>query len=155
MENLTSYLGSVWMRPSLEVDDTIGVSRARFCVFFHWPFLSRWSRQAGVFTQLHIRVFWGQAGCEANMLPDQASTAAPGAGNRFAFNSYLLLITETKIQGWRGGSQLLQQRYHVWLLHMLHNAYSSRADTIRYWLYKSTGNRTQLERIQLNKVYSD
>lgn len=33
------------------------------------------------------------------MLPDQASTAAPGAGNRIAFNSYLLLITETKIQG--------------------------------------------------------
>lgn len=102
VENLTSYLGSVWMRPSLEVDDTIGVSRARFCVFFHWPFLGRWSRQAGVFTQLHIRVFGGQAGCEANMLPDQAPTAAPGEGTRIHFNSYLpLIITATKKQACR------------------------------------------------------
>lgn len=102
VENLTSYLGSVWMRPSLEVDDTIGVSRARFRVFFHWPFLGRWSRQAGVFTQLHIRVFGGQAGCEANMLPDQAPTAAPAEGTRIHFNSYLLLITTaTKKQACR------------------------------------------------------
>lgn len=73
-----TYLGSVWVRPSLEVDDTIGISWTCFCVFFHRPLL--WIRQAGIFTQLHIRVLCGQAGCEAGMLPNQPSTAAPGGG---------------------------------------------------------------------------
>lgn len=65
------------MRPPLEVDDTIGVTRARFCVFLHRPLLGRRRRQAGVLTQLHVRVLGGQAGSEANMLPDQPPAAAP------------------------------------------------------------------------------
>lgn len=65
------------MRPSLEVDDTIGVAGARFCVLLHRPLLDRRRRQAGVLTQLHVRVLGGQAGSEANMLPDQPPAAAP------------------------------------------------------------------------------
>lgn len=89
-----SHLGSVWMRPSLEVDDTIGVTRARFCVFFHRPLLGHCRRLVGVLTQLHIRVLGGQAGREANVLPDQPPTAAPDK-NRIVklavqWSSYLL-----------------------------------------------------------------
>lgn len=80
-----SHLGSVWMRPSLEVDDTIGVTRARFCVFFHRPLLDHRRRLIGVLTQLHVRVLGGQAGCEANVLPDQPPTAAPDK-NRILLN---------------------------------------------------------------------
>lgn len=76
-KNLPSYLGSVRVRPSLEVDDTIGVSGARLCVFFHRPLLHCGHGQVGVFTQLHVRVLRGQAGREANMLPHQPPTAAP------------------------------------------------------------------------------
>lgn len=76
-EEFAPYLGSVRMRPSLEVDDTIGVRGALLCVFFHWPFLQLRHGQGGVFTQLHVRVHRGQAGCEANMLPHQPPTAAP------------------------------------------------------------------------------
>lgn len=65
-----AYLGSVRMRPSLEVDDTIGVTGARLCVFLHRPLLGHGRRQARVLTQLHVRVLGGQAGGEANMLPD-------------------------------------------------------------------------------------
>lgn len=77
LQKVTSYLGPVGMRASLEVDDPVGVGGTGLCVFFHRPFLRRWSRKADVLTQLHIRVFGGQAGCEANMLADQAPTAAP------------------------------------------------------------------------------
>lgn len=80
-----SHLGSVWMRPSLEVDDTIGITRARFCVFFHWPLLGHRRRLVGVLTQLHVRVLGGQAGREANMLPDQPPTATPNK-NRISLN---------------------------------------------------------------------
>ncbi len=76
-KNWLSYLGSVWVRPSLEVDDAIGVTGARLCVFFHRPLLHCRHGQAGVFTQLHVWVLRGQAGSEANMLPDQPPTAAP------------------------------------------------------------------------------
>lgn len=80
-----SHLGSVRMRPSLEVDNTIGVTRARFCVFFHRPLLGHCRRLVGVLTQLHVRVLGGQAGCEANVLPDQPPTAAPDK-NRISLN---------------------------------------------------------------------
>lgn len=80
-----SHLGSVWMRPSLEVDDTIGITRARFCVFFHRPLLGHCRRLVGVLTQLHVRVLGGQAGREANVLPDQPPTAAPDK-NRISLN---------------------------------------------------------------------
>lgn len=85
--NLPSYLGSVGVRPSLEVDDTIGISGARLCVFFHRPLLQLRHGQVGIFTQLHVRVLRGQAGSEANMLPDQTPTAAPRRQNTSTFNT--------------------------------------------------------------------
>lgn len=78
-----SYLGSVRMRPSLEVDDPVGVTRAGFCVFLHRPLLGRRRRHAGVLTQLHVRVLGGQAGREANVLPHQPPAAAPGEESTF------------------------------------------------------------------------
>lgn len=65
------------MRPSLEVDDSVGVGGTGLRVLLHRPFLRRWRGQPGRLTQLHIRVLGGQAGREADVLPDQAPTAAP------------------------------------------------------------------------------
>lgn len=76
-KKLPSYLGSVGVRPSLEVDGTIGVSGTLLCVFFHRPHLQLWRGQVGVFTQLHVRVLRGQGGSKANMLAHQPPTAAP------------------------------------------------------------------------------
>lgn len=92
-----SYLGSVRMRPSLEVDDAIGVTRACFCVFLHRPLLGHRRRQAGVLTQLHVRVLGGQAGREANMLPHQPPAAAPDEHSTLFAFVHLLHASGSKI----------------------------------------------------------
>lgn len=73
----TSYLGSIGVRASLEVNDTIGVSGASLCVFFHRPLLQLRRGPAGALSRPHVRVLVGQAGREANVLPHQTPAAAP------------------------------------------------------------------------------
>lgn len=71
---LLTHLGSVGVGSSLEVDDAVGICGALLGVLVHGPLL-----QLGhlILTQFHIRVFHGQAGGEARMLPDQPPAAAP------------------------------------------------------------------------------
>lgn len=68
-----THLGSVGVGSSLEVDNAIGICGALLGVLVHGPLL-----QLGhlILTQFHIRVFHGQAGGEARMLPDQPPAAA-------------------------------------------------------------------------------
>lgn len=84
--NLPSYLGSVRVRPSLEINDAISVTGAGLCVLFHRPLLQLGHGQVGVVPRRHVRVLCGQAGCEADMLPHQTSTAASSKrGTRVVF----------------------------------------------------------------------
>ena len=70
----SAHLGSVGVGSSLEVDDAVGIGGLLLGVLLHGPLL-----QLGplILTQFHIRVFHGQAGGKARMLPDQPPTAAP------------------------------------------------------------------------------